>query len=189
MFKKSVLLLIIFQISFILTAASNPKDPDNPSLKSGNSKDGIKIELQKQNGYFVKGTVSTLKGIALKGLSIDSSDKAMQSIPIDTVKTIRVKGYTMDKKTKDNLSMVFYYPYVFDIELNDGTKIKGAKGRIKEIESFELTNDKGSQKCYTYFIRYWLEDKKMFSDNKSKNYNETPKVNKDVVIYIEFNKG
>ena len=92
----------------------------------------------------------------------------------------------MVKKQKENASVVFYFPYIFDIELKNGTTIKNAKGRIKELDSFEVFNDIGKEKCYSYFIRLWLEDKGMFADNNSKNYNETSKVPKSVVIYFEF---
>jgi len=84
------------------------------------------------------------------------------------------------------LSVVFYFPYVFDIKLKNGTEIKGAKGRIKELDSFEVYNEIGKEKCFTYFIRYWLEDKKVFSDDGSSNFNEKAKVPKDVVIFLDF---
>ncbi len=41
-------------------------------------------------------------------------------------------------------------------------------------------------KFFTFFVRYWLEDTRVFTDNQSNNYNAAPPVNQDTVIYIEF---
>ena len=38
----------------------------------------------------------------------------------------------------------------------------------------------------TYFIRYWLEDLKVFNDNNSSDYNEEPKIPDSVIVDIDF---
>ncbi|MBP5705835.1 MAG: hypothetical protein J6W76_01015, partial [Spirochaetales bacterium] len=55
-----------------------------------------------------------------------------------------------------------------------------------ELDSFTITTVLGKQKCYTYFVRYWLEDKGEFVHNGSKDINEKPEVPDEAVIYIEF---
>jgi hypothetical protein len=191
--KKIILFFILvgFQISLFSALDTGVKSPTDPTVKGDDAKKNdpkynINIVIQKQNGIFTEGIVKGMKGFYIKGLVWNSNESANQDILIDFVKNIRVKGYTVVKKTRENLSMVFYYPYQFDIELNDGTKIKDVKGRIKELESFDIFDKVGKEKCFTYFGRYWLEDKKMFNDNKSKNYEEIPVVPKSCVIYIEF---
>jgi hypothetical protein len=192
MLKKILIiaLLVIFQLS-AFSQTSSLKNPTTPTVKtsdSNSSANNVTIDFQKQSGALSKGIAIGLKGFYIKGLVWAGNENANQDILIDFVRNIRVKGYTIVKKLNGNLAAVFYYPYIFDIEMNDGSTIKGAKGRIQELESFEVFNDRGREKCYTYFMRYWLEDKKIFSDNSSKNFEETPKVPKQAVIYIEFNK-
>jgi len=180
-------ILVIFQFYLFSESLTNPKNPKGPNTQDDSAKTFATVEFQKQNGLFLKGQVQGLKNYYIKGLSWVGNDNASQDILLDLVQNIRVKGYTMVRKPPSkNLTMILYYPYIFDITMKDGTKIAGAKGRIKQLETFELFTDVGKQKCYSYFVRYWLEDKKIFTDNNSKNYDENPKVPKDVVIYIEF---
>ena len=194
---KILFLLFIFIITINLYSKdtlSGPNNPDEPNIDSidiGEDKDSnnkeysFNIEYQKQNGNFGKGVLQKISNIYLN-LSWEGNQIGSQEILLDFIKSLRVKGYTMVKKQRKKLGVIFYFPYVFDIELNDGKIIKDAKGRIKELESFLVYNAMGREKCYTYFVRYWLEDKKIFNDNMSSDYNETPKVPDSVIIYLEF---
>jgi len=173
---------------FCLFAEDNIKDPKDPVVKGDKSNTNVKIEYQKQDGFFIKGYVKKLSNFYLSGLVWDGNENANQNILIDFVESIRINAYTPVKKQNKNLSVVFYFPYIFDIKLKNGTEIKGAKGRIKELDSFEVYNEIGKEKCYTYFIRYWLEDKKIFSDNGSSDFNEKAKVPKEVVIFLDFSE-
>jgi hypothetical protein len=199
MLKKSIIFLLIILFQIILfqfslfsedTGVKNPTDPTvgGDNTKVNDPKYNMNIFYKKQNGSSKKGVVKGMKGFYIKGLTWEGNEGGDQDILIDFVKSIKITGYTMIEKKKDNLSTIFYYPYIFDISLTDGTKITGAKGRINELASFELYNDVGKEKCFTYFIRYWLNDEKMFSDNKSKVYEETPKIPASLVVYLEFNK-
>ncbi|MBN2546133.1 MAG: hypothetical protein JXB50_10080 [Spirochaetes bacterium] len=199
--KKTVILLLlnltfVFFAKEIIITPKDPKNPDNPKIINEEnktrdeepevSKSKINLEYKKQNGKGNKGVVENFKDFYLK-LSWENNEYAEQEILIDFVKTIKIKGYTMIKKTKDKLSIVYYFPYLYDISLKDGKLITDAKGRINEIESFTVYNSMGKEKCYTYFIRYWLEDKQFFSDNKSNDYLESPEVPENVVILMNFN--
>ncbi len=183
MSKKSIILFLLLLTIFNLT--SDPKDPDQPFVK-GDTKNKFNIGYKKESGIYTKGFIENMKGFYLTDLMWSGNENKEQHIYIDFVKSIEIKGYTIKKIQKDNLSLVFYIPYLFDIELKNGTSIKGAKGRIKELETFTVYNEIGKEKCYTYFIRYWLEDKQMFYDNNSKDFNERPKVENRTVVYIEF---
>lgn len=195
--KKMLILMFLF-FSFYgytkdnIVMPRNPKDPDVSSLSDDKGNDlnksdvKLNIEYRKQSGSLNSGIVTGMKGFYLK-LAWDSNEDMGQEILVDFVKSIKIKGYTMVNKTKDKLTVVYYFPYLFDITLKDGKEIKNAKGRIKEIEAFTAYNSIGKEKCYTYFIRYWLEDKKIFTDNKSSNYYEKPSVPKNVVVFIKFN--
>jgi hypothetical protein len=176
-------------MSMMQIQARDLTDPTDPTVKgdtSTNSGAESNIVYLKQNGQQYKGIVKNLKGFYLKGLVWEGNDNASQEILIDFVDRINIRGYTQVKKQKDNLSIIFYIPYQFDIKLKNGTEFHNAKGRIKELESFEVYNEIGKGKCYTYFIRYWLEDQGKFQDNQSKDYNEKAKVPNDVVISLEF---
>lgn len=184
---KIFLLLSIFLLTMQSYGLEDPVDPDEPNV-SGTNDEGenkFNIEYQKQSGIFNKGIIKDIKGFYLK-LTWEGNETGSQLILIDFVKSIRVRGYKMVKKKKDNLGIVYYFPYIFDIELKEGKFIKNAEGKIKELESFLVYNTFGKEKCFTYFIRYWLEDKKIFNDNMSSDYNESPKVPDSVVIYVEF---
>ncbi len=184
---KIFLLLSIFLLTMQFYGLEDPVDPDEPNV-SGTNDEGenkFNIEYQKQSGIFNKGIIKDIKGFYLK-LTWEGNETGSQLILIDFVKSIRVRGYKMVKKKKDNLGIVYYFPYIFDIELKEGKFIKNAEGKIKELESFLVYNTFGKEKCFTYFIRYWLEDKKIFNDNMSSDYNESPKVPDSVVIYVEF---
>ncbi|HOJ63154.1 MAG TPA: hypothetical protein PLE45_01925 [Spirochaetota bacterium] len=183
--KKNIFLLLFLFLALLIKA--DPKDPDEPKIKDNkNSKDKFNIEYRKQNGFYTKGYIEGMSGFYLNDLMWQGNENKEQHIYIDFVKSIEVKGYTIKKIQKDNLSLVFYIPYVFDIELKNGTSIKGAKGRIKELERFTVYTEIGKEKCYTYFVRYWLEDKQMFLHNNSKDFNEKPTVPESTVVYIEF---
>ena len=185
---KKLLIFIFISFSFLLNGADDPKNPDDPKIDNDNKTvKKFNIEYRKEDGFYTKGVIEGMKGFYLNELSWKGNENRDQNIYIDFVKSIEVKGYTMKKTQKDNLSIVFYIPYLFDIELKNGTSIKGAIGRIKEIESFTAYNEIGREKCYTYFMRYWLEDKQMFLHNSSKDYNEKPEVPKSTVVFIEFN--
>jgi hypothetical protein len=193
MIKKRFLTLIMITLLQLSLFGQNTgvKNPDEPVVGGDNSKTNdpkynVNLSYKKQNGFSKKGIVKGLKGSYIKGLVWDGNEGGNQDILIDFVKSIKINGYTMIEKKKDNLSTIFYYPYIFDIVLTDGTKINGAKGRINDIASFEVFNDTGKEKCFTYFIRYWLSDKKMFSDNKSTMYEESPKIPDTLVVYLEF---
>jgi len=180
-------IFVFFVLLFILSSIkSDPKDPDEPRVKGDNTKKKFNIEYRKQNGFYTKAYIEDMKSFYLTNLMWDGNENKEQHIYIDFVKSIEIKGYTTKKIQKDNLSFVFYIPYVFDIELKNGTSIKNAKGRIKELETFTAYNEIGREKCYTYFVRYWLEDKQMFLHNNSKDFNEKPKVPDSTVVYIEF---
>lgn len=197
---KKIVILMFLNLSLLLNAADtiimpkDPNNPDNPKVSKDESRENdiaaakskTNLEYKKQNGKGNKAVVENLKGFYLK-LSWEDNSYSTQEVLIDFVKTIKIKGYTMVKKTKDKLSVVYYFPYLFDITLKDGKVINDAKGRINEIESFTAYNSIGKEKCYTYFIRYWLEDKQFYSDNKSKDYLESPDVPGNVVVMINFN--
>lgn len=193
---QKILIILFWSITLIIYSKEtivlpkSPKEPNNPTLdnKSEITKNETKIniEYKKQNGKTNNGIVYNMKGFYLK-LQWEGNENKEQEILIDFVKSIKIKGYTMTNKTKDKLTVVYYFPYLYDITLKDGTEIKNAKGRIKEIDSFIVYNNMGKEKCYTYFIRYWLEDKKIFTDTKSSNYYENPTLPKNVVIYLKFN--
>jgi hypothetical protein len=199
--KRIIFIIFVFftlSLSCKDATIKGPKDPAEPVIKvqedessSATSSEAenidYNIEFQNQKGVFGKGVIKELKGFYLK-LTWPGNEDGSQELLIDFVKSIRIKGYSPIKKNKDNLnlSLVYYMPQMYDIELKDGKSIKGARGRIEELDSFVVFNATGRLKCYTYFGRYWLEDKKMFNDNKSTNFNESPKVPDSVIIYIEF---
>ena len=183
--KKLIIFLFLVQLIYIY-ALDDLKDPKDPVVKGDKNSETILVDYQKQDGFFTKGYIKKLSNFYLSGLVWDGNENANQNILIDFVESIRINGYTPIKKQNKNLSVVFYFPYVFDIKLKNGTEIKGAKGRIKELDSFEVYNEIGKEKCFTYFIRYWLEDKKVFSDDGSSNFNERAKVPKDVVIFLDL---
>lgn len=197
--KRIIFIIFVFftlSLSCKDATIKSPKEPADPVIKvqedesssSNSSQDenvDYNIEFQSQKGVFGKGVIKELKGFYLK-LTWPGNEDGSQELLIDFVKSIRVKGYSPVKKSKDNLSLVYYMPELYDIVLKDGKIIKGAKGRIEQLDSFTVYNSTGRLKSYTYFGRYWLEDKKMFSDNKSANFNESPKVPDSVIIYIEF---
>lgn len=197
--KRTIFIIFVFltlSLSCKDSTVKSPKNPEEPVIKvqedesssaisSEQEKVDYNVEFQNQKGVFGKGIIKELKGFYLK-LTWPGNENGSEEILIDFVKSIRIKGYTPVKKSKDNLSLVYYFPQVYDIELKDGKKIKGAKGRIQELDSFVVYNSTGRVKCYTYFVRYWLEDKKIFNDNKSPNFNESPRVPDPVVIYVEF---
>ena len=196
--KKFIIILILIYLPLIfITTQDNPKLPDEPILKDDqiikdnkNDKSIIieeknNIKYQNKRGEITEGVIENFKGIYLN-LSWPGNEIGTQKILIDFVKSIKINGYSKIKKTKENLSIIFYFPETFDLELKNGKTIKNAKGRINEIESFLVYNSIGKQKCYTYFIRYWLEDKQIFNDNKSFDYNEKPNIPDSVITYIEF---
>lgn len=188
-------LLLNFHLLFLITQDSL-KLPDEPILKDDKiTKNNDKTEVEKINniqyqnkrGDITQGVMDDLKGIYVN-LTWPGNDTGTQKILFDFIKSIKIKEYTMVKKTKENLSAIFYFPNVYDLVLKDGKIIKDARGRINEIESFLVYNSIGKQKCYTYFMRYWLEDKQVFNDNKSSDYNELPGIPEAVITYIEFKK-
>lgn|GEM_PF-1131687 len=204
---KKLIFLITFFIVLIQSINNNelkePKDPDDPSIvfdadnfnnddndnkSKQEEKKEIKYNIKYVNkaGIFKKGIIDKLKGTYLK-LTWDENESGSQEVLIDFVRSIRIKGYKLHKKKyNDTLSIVYYYPYVYDIKMNDGKLIKNARGRIPELDSFTIYNNIGKEKCYTYFIRYWLEDKSVYNDNKSGDFNENPVVPDQVIIYLEF---
>ena len=183
------LIAIIFCLGLTF-AVDNPRNPSAPSVSGdNNTKNGksVNIEIQRESTIYTKGSSSDLTNFYMTGLTI--GNKNNQSVQIDKVKSIRIKGYTMRKTTKDNLSVVFYFPYLYDIDLTDGQVLTDVVGKVKEIDSFTMKAENGvQQKCYTYFVRYWLEDKGEFAHNGSKDYNEKPEVPDEAVIYIEFKR-
>ncbi len=211
--KKKLLIFFLIIISLFLYPSDDLKDPDNPndpedtiifndensdsgkSSSSGSSEKKNKeykknnkfnIRYKNKNGDNKQGIIENLSGIYLR-LNWKGNENGNQEILLDLVKAIRVKGYKMKKlKMNEKISRVYYIPFVFDIQLNDGTIIKNAKGRIQEFESFKVYNNLGKEKCYTYFMRYWLEDRQIYNDNNSGDYKEIPVIPKAVVVYIEF---
>ena len=199
-FRGAVLLLFSYVLIVPLYSGNilkEPIDPRNPNLNANVSdliisdnddkenQINCKIEYKKKSGFFNKGIIKKFSGQYLN-LTWAGNEIGSQEILIDFVKSISIKGYITEKKRKKNLSLVFYFPYLFDIELKNGEHIKNAKGRMKQLDSFVAYNSMGKEKCFTYFVRYWLEDRKIFNDNKSADYSEIPNVPKSVVIYIEF---
>lgn len=184
---KKIIILSLF-LNSMLIVISDPKEPEPPNIKKDTKDNKFNIEYRKQNGLYYKGFIENKSGFYLTDLTWQGNENKDQHIYIDFIRSIEIKGYTIKKIQKENLSIVYYIPYIFDIELKNGTSIKGAKGRIKELEVFTVYNEIGREKCYTYFIRYWLEDKMMFLDNNSKDFNESPKVKvpDSTVVYIEF---
>ena len=165
----------------------NPESPKDPGAdKTGITKKQYNIDFKKQDGLFYRGYTEGMTGFYLDKLTWDGNSEGNQAKLIDFVKSINIKGYKMSKRTAENLSVVYYVPYIFDIELRNGTMIKDAKGRIPQIDSFYVFDETGKEKCFTYFLRYWLEDKRIFSDNNSNDYDETPPLPKELVTFIEF---
>ena len=166
----------------------NPESPKDPGAEKTNiTKKQYNIDFKKQDGLFYRGFTEGMTGFYLDKLTWEGNSEGNQAKLIDFVKSINIKGYKMSKRTAENLSVVYYIPYIFDIELKNGTMIKDAKGRIPQIDSFYVYDDTGKEKCFTYFLRYWLEDKRIFSDNNSADYDETPPLPKELVTFIEFN--
>lgn len=186
--KKIWSLLILFTV-FCSHAIEivNPESPKDPGVdKTEITKKQYNIDFKKQDGLFYRGYTEGMTGFYLDKLTWDGNSEGNQAKLIDFVKSINIKGYKMSKRTAENLSVVYYVPYIFDIELRNGTMIKDAKGRIPEIDSFYVFDETGKEKCFTYFLRYWLEDKRIFSDNNSNDYDETPPLPKELVTFIEF---
>ena len=196
--KKLIITLLLIYIPIIsIITQDDPKLPDEPILKDDkividekNEKDIIikeknNIKYQNKKGEITEGVLNDFNEVYLN-LTWQGNEIGSQKILLNFVKSIKIIGYSKIKKTKENLGIVFYFPDIYDIELKDGKIIKNAKGRINEFESFLVYNSIGKQKCYTYFIRYWLEDKQVFNDNMSSDYNETPKIPDSVIVYIEF---
>lgn len=166
----------------------NPESPKDPGAEKTNiTKKQYNIDFKKQDGLFYRGFTEGMTGFYLDKLTWEGNSEGNQAKLIDFVKSINIKGYKMSKRTAENLSVVYYIPYIFDIELKNGTMIKDAKGRIPQIDSFYVYDETGKEKCFTYFLRYWLEDKRIFSDNNSADYDETPPLPKELVTFIEFN--
>ena len=166
----------------------NPESPKDPGAEKTNiTKKQYNIDFKKQDGHFYRGFTEGMTGFYLDKLTWEGNSEGNQAKLIDFVKSINIKGYKMSKRTAENLSVVYYIPYIFDIELKNGTMIKDAKGRIPQIDSFYVYDETGKEKCFTYFLRYWLEDKRIFSDNNSADYDETPPLPKELVTFIEFN--
>lgn len=166
----------------------NPELPKDPGAEKTNiTKKQYNIDFKKQDGLFYRGFTEGMTGFYLDKLTWEGNSEGNQAKLIDFVKSINIKGYKMSKRTAENLSVVYYIPYIFDIELKNGTMIKDAKGRIPQIDSFYVYDETGKEKCFTYFLRYWLEDKRIFSDNNSADYDETPPLPKELVTFIEFN--
>ena len=166
----------------------NPESPKDPDADKNNiTKKQYNIDFKKQDGLFYRGFTEGMTGFYLDQLTWEGNSEGNQAKLIDFVKSINIKGYKMSKRTAENLSVVYYVPYIFDIELKNGTMIKNAKGRIPQIDSFYVYDETGKEKCFTYFLRYWLEDKRIFSDNNSNDYDETPPLPKELVTFIEFN--
>lgn len=188
MFKKKFIASIFIIISFFAFSLDDPKKPRDPFIDEDDKNSGhsYNIEYRKQNGFFTKGYVKDFTNFYLNDLRWAGNKNKEQKILIDFVKSIRVKGYSIKKIRRENLSVVFYIPYIFDIELKNGTSIHDAVGRINQIESFFSFNDVGKEKCYTYFIRYWLEDKKMFAHNNSTDFDKSPEIPDETVVFIEF---
>ena len=166
----------------------NPESPKDPGAEKTNiTKKQYNIDFKKQDGLFYRGFTEGMTGFYLDKLTWEGNSEGNQAKLIDFVKSINIKGYKMSKRTAENLSVVYYIPYIFDIELKNGTMIKDAKGRIPQIDSFYVYDETGKEKCFTYFLRYWLEDKRIFSDNNSADYDETPPLPKELVTFIKFN--
>jgi hypothetical protein len=161
----------------------NPKDPALDQKKDMTKETAYNVEFQNQKGEFGKGAIIIKSGIKF---SLITKENENREILLDSVKSIRIKGYAMKKKTEANLSAVYYMPYMYDLALNDGSILQDLKGSISELELLNIESKLGKKKFYTYFMRWWLEDKKIFNDNKSANYYEKAKVPDAVVIYLEF---
>jgi hypothetical protein len=186
----SIIILLIFKI-YPIEEPNDPKDPGdtiNSDLDKFEDKNAKKFNIKYMNkkGILKKGIIKNKSGIYFK-LSWDENESGLQEILIDFVQAIRIKGYKMDKqKVNNKLSRIFYVPYLYDIEFTDGKIIRNAKGKISFLDKFVVYNSLGKETCYTYFVRYWYEDKNMFHDNHSTNYNENPKVPDPTIVYIEF---
>lgn len=191
---KNLSFIIVFLFVNFLFFSEDPIIIMDESLKDDNaesetvSESKYNVKYQKQNGYFYQGFIENNSGYYLQELTWEDNKTGNQQILIDFVKSIYIKGYRMQVKKFDNISMVFYFPHIFDIELTNGKVIKKATGRIPQIESFLSYNELGQEKCYTYFGRYWLEDKKMFLDNNSTDIGETPDIPEEVITFIEFER-
>lgn len=187
--NKKIVSFIILLTAFYANAIEivNPESPKDPEVEKKNiTKKQYNIEFKKQDGLFYRGYTEGMTGFYLDKLTWDGNSEGNQAKLIDFVKSINIKGYKMSKRTAENLSLVYYIPYIFDIELKNGSMIKDAKGRIPQIDSFYVFDETGKEKCFTYFMRYWLEDKRVFSDNNSNDYDETPPLPKELVTFIEF---
>lgn len=190
MLKRYSFVLLLFVCALgIAENIDDPKEPEliiNPDFVN-KERYNLIYKKEKQDEFF-KGYVKSLTSFYLEGLVWEGNEQGNQRIHIDFVKGIYITGYTIEKKTFDDLSLVFYFPYQFDIVLKSGDIKKKVRGRIPQIDSFVVYNEYGDEKCFTYFGRYWQEDKKQFSDNGSSNFDETPPIPEGVVRYIEFNR-
>ncbi len=181
MLKKIILFISILFINISLFAQS-----DNVTRSTLKDDARFNFFYQKHSGDLFRAVSNKFTGFYLKDLTWKNNENKTKTLLIDFVKSVRVTGYTQVKKPSGNLSIVYYFPYTYDVELKDGTKIINASGRIPEFDSFEVDTEFGKEKCFTYFIRYWLEDKKVFSDNNSSDYGEKVDVPKELVVYLEF---
>ena len=181
MLRKIILFLPLLFLNVFLFAQSDE------TTKSNIKDNKFNFVYQKHSGELFRAVANKFTGFYLSNISWKDNENKVKTLLIDFVKNIKITGYTQVKKqTGGDLSIIYYFPYMYDIELKNGIKIKNASGRINEIDSFEVFTEFGKEKCFTYFIRYWLEDKKVFSDNNSSNYGEKVDVPKELVVYLEF---
>lgn len=183
----------VFTVIFILISIglhgqiSNPVNPSDPKGDSSSvSTDRYNIEFKKEDGFFYKAYAEGMNGFYLDGLTWEGNESGSRKIMIDFVKSVTIKGYKINIRTFDKLSLVYYVPHIFDIEMKNGQVIRDAKGVIRQLDAFDVFDEVGKERVFTYFVRYWQEDKMIFSDNGSSNFNETPAIPKQVVTYIEF---
>lgn len=192
--KRLFVLLFVCFVSFLFAVeVKEPVEPDDPSASETKetatiTKGKYNLDFKKQDGLFYRGYVESLTGFYLDSLTWEGNREGNQAKLIDFVRSIHVKGYQMVKRSAGNLSIVYYIPRIFDIELKNGQMIQNAEGRIPELDTFYVYDETGKEKCFTYFVRYWLEDKKQFSDNGSDDFDETPPLPKELVTFLEFTK-
>lgn len=188
---KNKLISIFLLCATLLFSAElkTPVDPSDPTKTTSEiAKSKYNLDFKKQDGLFYKGYTEKMSGFYLDQLSWEGNKDMNQSKLIDYVKSINIKGYKMSKRSSGNLSIVYYVPQIFDIELKNGQIIKNAQGRIPQIDTFDVFDETGKERCYTYFVRYWLEDKLQWLDNESNNFDETPPLPSELVTFIELTK-
>ncbi|MCG8571612.1 MAG: hypothetical protein MJB14_15865 [Spirochaetes bacterium] len=188
---KKISGFFLFAVLSLFVSADDPVLPAQPQVHSAVIKaDDYNVEFKQQNGKYYQGYFTNLKQIDLSELKWPEKE---QDLSINDIKSLKITGYNRMKKNFSEypFSLVYYIPIEFNITLQDGTILKKVSGRIRDLETFVIdyldeNQNQNKMKFYTYFVRYWLEKDKKFTDNQSADFNESPQIHSETVRLIEF---